>query len=136
MAAADVSSVPGLGAGISQRLAQWRAKQYRDLRYALDVSIDAAAGTLAGSVEVSFSFNGAPVPLVLDWRGGRERLQAVAANGKALARFDLHHDHLVIPATRLRRGMNRVRIAFTSPVSDAGGPLTRYRDPADGTQYW
>src|SRR5256885_2458799 len=61
-------AVPGIEPGVSRELAQWRAKHYRDVRYALAISVTARATKLTrtGTIEVTLP---PPVPhLVLDRR--------------------------------------------------------------------
>src|SRR5438270_11875418 len=45
-------AVPGLEPGVSRELALWRAKYYRDVRYALAISVTAGATKLAGTATV------------------------------------------------------------------------------------
>src|SRR5438105_9106701 len=61
-------AVPGLEPGVSRELAQWRAKYYRDVRYALAISVTAGATKLAGAATVEVTLGRSVPDLVLDWR--------------------------------------------------------------------
>src|SRR2546425_7961577 len=61
-------AVPGLEPGVSRELAQWRAKYYRDVRYALAISVTAGATKLTGTATVEVTLGRSVPDLVLDWR--------------------------------------------------------------------
>ena len=122
---------PRLEPGISQQLAQWRARHYRGLRYALELRLDERKEIVAGQLDLRFA---APqrADLILDWRGAPVR--ALRVNGKpANARHE--KEHLVIPRSALKAGENRVQLEFSAPVAVSGTALTRYRDREDGSTY-
>jgi aminopeptidase N len=130
------AAAPRLEPGVSRELAQWRARHYADVRYALDASIAAPATKLEGRLEVRVAIRGKPVDLVLDWRppaGGT--LAALAVNGAPIAKPRIAREHLVIPARHVRTGENVVRVAFASPIATAGTAVTLYRDREDGSDY-
>ncbi len=131
MPAALAQPAPRLEPGISQQLAQWRARQYRDLRYALELRLDERKEIVAGQLDLRYA---APqrAELILDWRGAPVR--ALRVNGKpANARHE--KEHLVIPRSALKIGENRVQLEFSAPVAVSGAALTRYRDREDGSSY-
>ncbi len=121
-----------LEAGISQQLAQWRAKHYRDIRYALSIQLVEGSEQLNGTVEISVTAPGKPVDLVLDWRGAPVR--DVRVNGASVTPKTVSQ-HLIIGRKHLKAGENSLRLAFQSPVSVAGSAVTRYRDREDGSEY-
>ena len=122
---------PRLEPGISQELAGWRTRHYRDLRYALQLQLDERRDTVAGKLELRLAM-ARRTDLVLDWRGAPVR--ALRVNGKpAQARHA--KEHLVIPRTALKAGENRVQLEFSARVAVAGAALTRYRDREDGSSY-
>ena len=123
--------VPRLEPGVSQELAAWRTRHYRDLRYALELRLDERKGTAAGKLELRLAM-ARRTDLVLDWRGAPVR--ALRANGKP-ARARQEKEHLVIPRAALKAGENRVQLEFSAPVAVAGAALTRYRDREDGSSY-
>jgi aminopeptidase N len=136
MAEAIAAPEPVLVPGVSRELARWRAARYGDVRYELNVSIAAPVASLDGSLELRVAVRGKPVDLVLDWRpppGGS--LRQVEANGVAIAKPRVVHEHLVIPARHLRTGENTVRLRFSSPIATAGTAVTLYRDREDASEY-
>src|SRR5438874_11100620 len=82
-------AVPGLEPGVSRELAQWRAKYYRDVRYALAIRVTSGATKLAGTATVEVTLPGTVPDLVLDWRPSpgpagvaQLRVSGQPANGK------------------------------------------------------
>ena len=113
------------GPGISEALARERAARVSGVRY--DVSLTIPAGrqaAVAGRTTIAFSLDDASSPLALDFRPNQAgRLRAVEIAG---ARVDAREadGHLILPASALRAGENRVTIEF-----DAGdAPLNRNDD--------
>jgi aminopeptidase N len=127
-------------AGISQRLAHWRAEHYRDVRYDLRFDLATSRDAVRGEVEIAVTLPEA-TDLVLDWRPGhtpdvRGRLTGQPLiNGAAAEPIEPRDEHLVIPHRLLRAGENRVVLRFESPVGVAGTALTRFRDGSDGEDY-
>ncbi len=131
MPPAAAQPAPRLEPGVSQELAQWRARQYRNLRYALELRLDERKDTVAGQLELRLALR-QRTDVVLDWRGAP--VHGLRVNGKpARARHD--QQHLVIPRAALRTGENRVQLEFGAPVAVSGAALTRYRDREDGANY-
>jgi len=129
------AAVPGLEPGVSRELAQWRAKQYRDIRYSLTVLLAPGAAALQGTARVEVSLPKRVPELVLDWRPSPvSRLSRVRVNGKpARAKFD--REHLIVPAKLLRPGKNRLTFSFESPIAASGSAVTRYLDREDRAEY-
>ncbi|HKW37415.1 MAG TPA: M1 family aminopeptidase [Burkholderiales bacterium] len=129
------AAVPGLEPGVSRELAQWRAKQYRDIRYSLKVLISPGAATLQGTARVEVTLPRRVPELVLDWRpSAASHLSRLRINGKP-ARARLDREHLVVSAKRLRAGKNRLTFAFESPIAASGSAVTRYLDREDRAEY-
>ena len=130
--------------GVSRELARWRAANYRDVRYGLDVELVPLAETLRGRIEIRVRLRDAARDLVLDWR-------TPAAEGKAPARVgDIRindvpasreqarfvNEHIIIGRELLKAGENVLRMSFESPISATGASaVTRYRDREDGAEY-
>jgi len=130
-----VAAVPGLEPGVSRELAQWRAKQYRDVRYSLTVLLAPGASTLQGTARVEVSLPQRVPELVLDWRPSpASSLSHVRINGKP-ARAKLDREHLIVPAKLLRAGKNRLTFSFESPIAASGSAVTRYLDREDRAEY-
>ena len=127
--------------GISRDLARRRAEHYRDLRYQLDIDLRPGDETLRGTVMISVALDNPSEDLVLDWRAvkrdadPRERLSQLSVNGEAVADARFVNDHIVIPASHLRRGENVLRMNFESPISTSGSAVTRYLDREDNSEY-
>ena len=123
-------------AGIERALAKERAAVLRDVEYDLRLRITPGADAVTGRATIRFRLpddRDPTAPVVLDWGGAA--LADVAVNTRATA-LRAVHDHVLIPPDRLVRGRNLLTATFTSPVGATGTPLTVYRDPADGKQYW
>src|SRR5712692_5601989 len=129
-------AVPGLEPGVSRELAQWRAKYYRDVRYALAISVTSGAAKLAGTATVEVTLARAVPDLVLDWRPapGAAHVAKLRVNGRTAA-AKVEQEHLIVPARLLRAGRNRVSFSFESPIALSGSAVTRYVDREDGSEY-
>jgi len=131
---------PTLEPGVPRELARWRAAHYRDVRYALAVSLTPNAELLQGRVSIAVTLD-APVDLVLDWRmtqqgvEARERVSDIKANGREVSDARIADEHILIPRSHLRAGVNTVELSFASPVSASGSAVTRYLDREDNSEY-
>src|SRR5688572_2982015 len=121
-----------LDQGVSLELAQWRAKNYKGLRYGLQMQVAEGADKLQGTLDLSVVLPARKVDLVLDWRGAPVR--DLRVNGKPVP-ADIKNEHLVIDRKHLKGGANRVRLAFESPIAVSGAAVTRYKDREDGEEY-
>ena len=129
------AAVPGVEPGVSRELAQWRAKQYRDIRYSLSVLLAPGAATLQGTARIEVNLPEKVPELVLDWRpSAASRLSQLRVNGKR-ARIKLDREHLIVPVRLLRRGKNRLAFSFESPIAASGSAVTRYIDREDRAEY-
>jgi aminopeptidase N len=129
------AAVPGLEPGVSRELAQWRTKQYRDIRYSLSLVLAPGAAVLKGTGRVEVSLPERVPELVLDWRpSAASRLSRVRVNGRP-ARAKLDREHLIVPAKALRPGKNRLTFSFESPIAASGSAVTRYLDREDRAEY-
>jgi len=130
--AMTAAASPPLESGVSLALAQWRAKQYRDLRYALRIQLAEGSDTLRGDLEISVTVPRKPVDLILDWRGSP--LRNVRVNGTPVDP-EARNEHLIIGKKYLKGGRNTVQLDFESPVALSGSAVTRYKDREDGSEY-
>ncbi|HWW75821.1 MAG TPA: M1 family aminopeptidase, partial [Pyrinomonadaceae bacterium] len=127
--------------GVPRELARWRAEHYRDVRYALDIMLRPGAEMLEGRLKVTVTLDAAAGDLVLDWRmidknaDAASRVSEIAANGQRVEDARFADEHLVIPRTHMKEGVNVVEMRFSSPVSTAGSAVTRYLDREDGSEY-
>jgi aminopeptidase N len=127
---------PAIEPGVSQTLAKWRAANYSDVRYKLNLTLEKMSPTLKGTIEISLKTNADRI--VLDWRKirGKENLSTVSnvsINGKS-AKFEEVNEHLVF-AENLTKGENVIKLDFTSPIATSGAAVTRYIDKEDGAEY-
>ena len=122
--------------GIARELARERAALVRDVQYDLHFRVEAGAPAVDGTVTLRFRLpEDAPpaAPLVLDWGG--EPLADVLVNTRPAA-VRAVHDHVLLPPDALVAGWNVFQASFRSKVAATGTPLTVYRDPTDGREYW
>ncbi len=130
-----------LEAGVGRALARHRAAHYSRVRYELRVALAPGAATLRGSLRLSVTLDAAAGDLVLDWRAtdanapAESRVSGIKANGAAGADARFVNEHIIIPATHLAPGENRLELSFESPVSASGAAVTRYLDREDGAEY-
>jgi aminopeptidase N len=132
---------PPLDAGVPRELARFRAEHYRDIRYALDITLAPGAEFLKGHEKITVVLDAAAGDLILDWRiiktdaDPRTRVSNIKANGKSVDDAQFTNEHLVIPRSYLTAGANTVELDFESPVSTSGSAVTRYLDREDNSEY-
>jgi aminopeptidase N len=108
--------------GISAPLAQHRARTLSDIRYDLAFRVPARrVAPVEGTLELRFRMS-QPGPLVLDF-ADPSRVRSLQVNGID-APHTARNNHLVVPASALEPGENRVWLEFTA--GDA--PLNRHDD--------
>ncbi|MCP9493280.1 MAG: M1 family aminopeptidase [Pyrinomonadaceae bacterium MAG19_C2-C3] len=132
-------TTPILTNGVSHELAQWRARNYRDVRYHLCLTLTLEATHLQGTIEISVTL-ARPVDIVLDWRAAStnphlNQVEAISINDEHSANWRVEADHIFISQVQLKTGANVIKIAFTSPINPAGNALTRYHDGATDSNY-
>lgn len=130
------SQRPAIDPGVSQSLAKWRAANYSDVHYKLDLTIEKMSPVLKGTIEVGVKVRESN-EIILDWRTirGKEELSKISnvfLNGKP-AEFEEINEHLVIKGAV--SGENVVKLDFTSPILTSGGAITRYVDRQDQGEY-
>jgi aminopeptidase N len=120
-----------MGAGISRRLADYRAARIRDVRYQLSLDVT-ARDTARGRVRIQFRRVGSG-DAILDFRG--PRLGDIILNGTELPASASNGMHIRLPAAALQRGENSVSMTFAALIAPAGASVIRYHDVTDGTDY-
>ncbi|MDQ3130318.1 MAG: M1 family aminopeptidase, partial [Acidobacteriota bacterium] len=148
---------PTIETGVPQTLAKWRAANYSDVRYKLNLTLEKMSPTLKGTIEISLKNNADQI--VLDWRKirGKENLSTisnVSVNGNSVVlspdfsrlssgakppeggtqNFYEINEHLVFKEGVIK-GENVIKLDFTSPILTSGGAITRYVDKEDGAEY-
>jgi len=159
-AAAALAQMPKIEPGVWQELAKWRAVQYSNISYKLNLTLEKMSPVLKGSIEIHVTQaayacaepNCPRLNIVLDWRKipGHEKdstISNVTINGVGAARDygsgpDLgagelyleENDHLIF-GSGVRMGENVIKLDFTSPILTSGSAITRYIDKEDGAEY-
>ncbi len=153
--------LPKIEKGVSQELAAWRAKNYSDVRYKLNLIIEKKAPTLKGAIEITLNVGetggnprvskGVKIPIILDWRRikGHEKLSKisnVSVNGKSVEKnaksvpeaiatgYGEVNEHLIF-LQHVKEGENTIKLDFESPILTSGSAITRYIDKEDGSEY-
>ena len=150
---------PRIENGVSKELAEWRAQNYSDVRYRLDLTIGKKASTIKGTIEVTVDVSGmksvpeavatGSKPIILDWRKIRgheklSRISNVSINGKPIEKsaasvpgatgYHEINEHLVFKEG-VKSGTNVIKLDFESPILTSGSAVTRYIDKTDGSEY-
>jgi aminopeptidase N len=145
---------PPLEPGVSETLAKWRAANYSDVRYKLNITLEKGAPTLKGTIEIRVKLSEPPAAaggsaIILDWRKikGKEDLSTisnVSMNGKTATlnppaggsdlRFEESNEHLIFK-DGVTAGENVIKLDFTTPIATSGAAITRYVDKEDGAEY-
>jgi aminopeptidase N len=120
-------------------MAEARARQVRDVSYALWFALDAESEEYRGRAAIRFALRpGAAGDLYVDFQGGS--IQSLSVNGAVLASEEVARRYdglrLRLETGELRAdGANRVEIAFAHAYSATGNGLHRFRDPVDARVY-
>src|SRR5687768_706390 len=138
------SQTPPLEPGVAQTLAKWRAANYSNVRYKLNITLEKGAPLMKGDIEirVNISEEGAKNDLILDWRatqfaGDKDKPYAnvIAVNDAPDILHSIVNEHIRIPHPLLKKGENVIKIEFASPIKTSGAAVTRYVDKEDGAEY-
>lgn len=124
------------GPGIDRALAKERAATILQVGYDVRLRIESGCKDVAGEVWIRFRLaedKDQQTPIVIDFAG--TELTNVRVNDKD-AQLRTVPDHVVVPPDLLVRGWNGFAASFRSPVAPTGTPLTVYRDPVDGREYY
>ena len=145
-------AMPPLETGVLQTLAKWRAANYSDVRYKLNITLEKGAPLMKGTIEISVNLTdeGAKNDLILDWRTtqfandkDKPFADVVSVNttimGKATQSntydYQTTKEHLLISHRFFKAGENTIKINFASPIKTSGAAITRYVDKEDGAEY-
>jgi aminopeptidase N len=98
-------------AGVSEELAQFRSKEYSNVKYNLSFDIpNNKKESVTGEARISWSQTGEQ-PLVIDFRGDASQVTSLLMNG-AKVDYEVKNEHIYIAASHTRVGENEVWIAF------------------------
>src|ERR1700726_799355 len=92
--------------GVPRELARARAAEISGLRYRLSFALTPRASTTQGIEEIRFKLGNAGA-LLLDFRDGA--IQSISLNGASISTA-IVNGHVHLPADKLRRGDNTVRV--------------------------
>src|SRR5215203_1064335 len=143
------AQAPPLEPGVSQTLAKWRAANYGDVRYKLNITLEKGAPLMKGEIEISVNLTetGAKNDLILDWRttqfgGDKDKpfARVTQINGTSLVNsnesvYSIINEHIQIGSQVLKTGENVIKIEVASPIKTSGAAVTRYTDKEDGAEY-
>jgi aminopeptidase N len=130
--------------GVSQQLARWRAANYSDVRYKLNITLEKGAPLMKGELEirVKLTAEGAKNDLILDWRttqfsNDKNKLFAYVTqvNNAIDIISQVVNEHLIVPKGLLKTGENFIKVQFASPIKTSGAAITRYVDKEDSGEY-
>lgn len=143
MSVAVSSQIPKIEPGVSRELARWRAANYSDVEYKLDIRLEKGAPLMTGTITVGVTLTdeGAANDLVIDWRTtpfandkDKPFARVVNVNGAA-AESNVADEHLIVAKSGIKKGRNEIVIGFASPIKSSGAAVTRYIDKEDGGEY-
>lgn len=146
------SQTPPLETGVSRDLARWRAANYSDVRYKLNITLEKGAPLMKGNIEirVNLTDEGAKNDLILDWRTtqfandkDKPFADVTQVNTTMMGKsgdstkpdFYTDKEHLIVAKGFLKTGENVIKINFASPIKTSGAAITRYVDKEDGAEY-
>jgi aminopeptidase N len=144
MTTSTFAQTPTIDAGVSQTLAKWRAANYSDVRYKLNITLEKGAPLMRGDIEirVKLTDEGAKNDLILDWRTtqfandkDKPFANVVELNESLPLSVKIEREHILIPRRNLKTGENVIKINFASPIKTSGAAITRYVDKEDGAEY-
>jgi aminopeptidase N len=138
LAAAAFSQIPAIEPGVSQELAKWRATQYSNVSYKLNLTLEKMSPVLRGSIEIHVTQaayacaepNCPPMAIILDWRKipGHENdstISNVYLNGVALSVSPLLTRGLEQPDAQARTS---VRAEHATPSYEERDDHLTFRD--------
>ncbi len=98
--------------GVSLELARHRAATVSNLHYRLALSVPSEFDdNIEGTIDIEFTLVDNAGPLQLDFREDADKIISVVVNGNGITPR-IEDEHIVIPASDLTEGANRVSIDF------------------------
>ncbi len=114
-AGCDGPAPPSTELGVAWELAEHRQRTIRELSYQIELGIpEDRSEPIVGTTVLSFLWDDPDeFDLVVDFMSPGERVHNVLVNGVEVA-WSPVHDHVVVPAKDLRRGLNEVRLDYVA----------------------
>ncbi|MBQ5751239.1 MAG: aminopeptidase, partial [Bacteroidaceae bacterium] len=99
-------------AGVSHALAQLRKENISNVNYSLCFSVpECKDSAVYGNAGISFDID-APQEIVFDF-SEEQNVNTVSVNGSR-AEYNIHNEHIIIPASFFKKGTNTVDITFVA----------------------
>jgi aminopeptidase N len=127
-----MTTTPPPGNALRQAEAEARYAQITDVRYALELEVDATSLTYEGRVTVRFGHREPDTGTWLDFTGGD--ILSLEVNGVACSPERVTPHRLSLQGSLLGPE-NEVRIAYRNPYDRTGVGFHRFVDPEDGEVY-
>jgi aminopeptidase N len=100
--------------GVARTLAEERSARLRDVRYELRFVVpETMKEAVTGTVTVQFELSDPSRPLALDFAGRADGVRDVRTTAGPIA-VEIRDEHIVIPVSALRKGVNAVTLSFTA----------------------
>ena len=117
-------AAPKVEPGVSVDLARWRSSILSDLSYDVQLRIPAdSTRPIEGTEQIRFLLRDGAHDLLLDFVEPSDHIHRVTANDSTIA-YEVHDEHIIIPASALDHGNNSITIDFTA----GDGSLNRHSD--------
>ena len=115
LAGCEAADPPPTDLGIPWELAEHRARTLSDIAYHIELAIpEALPDPIEGRTTIDFQLDDSDGhPLVIDFTDPGARVSAVRVNGAESA-WEPVNDHVVVPASALTQGANRVELDYTA----------------------
>ncbi|MBS4071708.1 MAG: peptidase M1 [Algoriphagus sp.] len=100
--------------GISKELAELRISQLAAIHYSLDFQLpEKKVDLIQARLILELSIQRLDHPLILDFNDTSEKIKKVVTNGAVIS-ITHENEHLIIPASYLKKGENRIEIEFVA----------------------
>ncbi len=115
LSACEPPTPPPTDEGIPWELAQHRARTILQPRYEIELTVpEERARPIEGRTVVTFGWDDPDgFDVVMDFKDPGERVHGVLVNGDSVAWRPVN-DHVVLPASSLKKGVNRVALDYTA----------------------
>jgi aminopeptidase N len=126
-----------LAPGISLELAERRGQRISDVYYTLEFELDHRMREVTGKIHARFTLaeeEQPQIPVILDFAG--KDFDRLAVNEIIQGDYAVVGNHILLPAESLNPLENSFEAEFSSNVASTGTPLTLYRDPSSGAEYY
>jgi aminopeptidase N len=127
-----LSSTPENMHVLSEKDAQIRAEQVKNVRYEISLSISPDK-EFQGKVNIYFDMNKIDSPLRVDFFKGQ--IQSLTINQNKIKNIDYNEGYFMVSSNSLVVGKNQIEIEYSHPFSRTGNGLHSFKDPEDNETY-